>query len=84
MPVMISATLGTALLLEGRTLRQVRTNLETQLIPSVLAGLAFWPPANCFVYKFIAPPLRPAISSGFGGIWGIYLSARANEPGHYE
>lgn len=80
MPIMIAATLSTAWALEGRSCSDIRHSLETELIPAVGAGLLFWPVVNCFIFMRVPPPMRPAISSGFGGLWGVYLSARANSP----
>ena len=78
MPCMISATLGTAWLLEGRSPSMIADQLRRDLGSAVAGGLAFWPLANTFVYAAVAPKWRPAVSSGFGGLWGIYLSSCAN------
>ena len=78
MPAMIGATLGTVWALEGRSANRIIEQLREDLMPAVAAGLAFWPIANTLVYACVPPPMRPAVSSGFGGLWGIYLSACAN------
>ena len=78
MPVMIGATLSTAWALEGRGLQQIRRSLQDELLPTFAAGLLFWPAVNIFIFAAVPPPMRPAISSGFGGVWGVVLSARAN------
>ena len=78
MPAMIGATLGTVWALEGRSGNRIIEQLREDLMPAVAAGLAFWPIANTLVYACVPPPMRPAVSSGFGGLWGIYLSACAN------
>ena len=81
MPAMISATLGTAWALEGQAPGSIVSQLRHDLVPAVTAGLAFWPLANILVYACAPPPMRPAVSSGFGGLWDIYLSACANHDG---
>lgn len=78
MPVMIGATLSTAWLFEGRTAREIRASLDRELWPSVGAGLLFWPIVNVGIFRFVPMHARPAVSSGFGGLWGVFLSARAN------
>ena len=78
MPCMITATLGTVWALEGRSAECIVDRLRQGLLPAVVSGLAFWPLANTLVYACVPPPMRPAVSSGFGGLWGIYLSACAN------
>lgn len=78
MPAMIAATLSTAWAIEGRSLAEIKASLEEQLLPAVGAGLMFWPAVNCLIFAAVAPPMRPAVSSGFGGVWGTVLSARAN------
>ena len=81
MPIMIAATLSSAWALEGRTFAQISHSLRHELAPAIGAGLLFWPLVNGFIFLRVPPPMRPAISSGFGGLWGVYLSARANSEG---
>ena len=82
MPVMISATLSTAWILEGRRRTEIFTLLKRELGAAVLGGLAFWPAANLVVYKLVRPGLRPIVSSGFGGVWGVFLAAKAASANH--
>ena len=75
MPVMIAATLSTAWAFEGRSLIDIHRSLREELMPTVATGLLFWPAVNCFIFGCVSPPLRPVVSSGFGGAWGVMLSA---------
>ena len=78
MPCMITTTLSTAWLLQGETIDGICDSLHRELPEALSVGLCFWPLANIVVYKAINVPWRPIVSSAFGGLWGIYLSACAN------
>jgi hypothetical protein len=76
MPMMIGATMSTAWLLEGRKPHEVAKLLKQELKSAFFAGLAFWPAANIVVYKTVPVAYRPIVSSGFGGLWGIFMAAK--------
>jgi len=76
MPCMIGATMSTAWFLEGRRHHEVARLLRQELKTAFYTGLAFWPAANIVVYKTVPITFRPAVSSGFGGLWGIFMAAK--------
>ncbi|KAL1498538.1 hypothetical protein AB1Y20_013859 [Prymnesium parvum] len=80
MPIMICATLSTAWALEGRSVADIRSSLHDQLLPSVRMAFFVWPAVNCFLFRCVTPASRPIVSSGFGGLWGVYLSSQTNLP----
>lgn len=76
MPIMIGATMSTAWFLEGRKTNEVVSLLRQELGSAFIAGLGFWPAVNLIIFKSVPLSLRPVVSSGFGGMWGIYLAAK--------
>mmetsp|Transcript_13108 Transcript_13108/g.25728 ORF Transcript_13108/g.25728 Transcript_13108/m.25728 type:complete len:188 (+) Transcript_13108:71-634(+) len=76
MPCMIGATMSTAWLLEGRRPQEVAKLLRKELITVCYTGLAFWPAANIVVYKTVPVAFRPVVSSGFGGLWGVFMATK--------
>lgn len=76
MPIMIGATMSTAWFLEGRKTAEVASLLKRELGSAFIAGLGFWPAVNLVIFKSVPVSMRPVVSSGFGGMWGIFLAAK--------
>ena len=68
--------MSTAWLLEGKKTYEIVRLLKQELGSACIAGLGFWPAVNLLIFKSVPVSMRPVISSGFGGIWGIYLAGR--------
>ena len=68
--------MSTAWFLEGRKTNEVVSLLRQELGSAFIAGLGFWPAVNLIIFKSVPLSLRPVVSSGFGGMWGIYLAAK--------
>ena len=68
--------MGTAWFLEGKGTHDIVKLLQQELGSACITGLGFWPVVNLFIFKSVPVSMRPVVSSGFGGVWGIYLAGK--------
>eukprot|EP01013_Petalomonas_cantuscygni_P043162 TRINITY_DN7932_c0_g1_i1.p1 TRINITY_DN7932_c0_g1~~TRINITY_DN7932_c0_g1_i1.p1 ORF type:complete len:247 (+),score=16.38 TRINITY_DN7932_c0_g1_i1:177-917(+) len=61
-----------------KTLLDVERKVRNDLVAVWVAGTFYWPAVNIFTFRVVPAHHRAVVSSLFGTLWGVYLSAKAN------
>jgi|EP01046_Picozoa_sp_COSAG06_P056501 hypothetical protein len=55
----------------GSTLADAKAKIETDLLPTFVMGMFYWPMANMVVFKFCPVDRRAVVNSLFGVLWNV-------------
>ncbi|GBG79252.1 hypothetical protein CBR_g29303 [Chara braunii] len=77
-PIVVSIFFAVNGALQGDTLNQVINRLHRDLLPTLCAGLFFWPICDAIMFRFIPVHLQPLFNNSASYIWNIYISCVAN------
>ncbi|CAM9519510.1 unnamed protein product, partial [Choristocarpus tenellus] len=78
MAPMVAAQFTALTLLEGKGAVDVQHRLDQDLVPTLKAGICYWPFVGLFSSRYVPVMNRPAVSAFAGVFWNVYLSHRAH------
>ncbi|WCJ35531.1 Peroxisomal membrane 22 kDa (Mpv17/PMP22) family protein [Euphorbia peplus] len=64
--------------LQGENRDEIAARLKRDVIPTLKAGLCYWPICDFFTYKCVPPHLQPLVNSSCAYLWTIYLTYMAS------
>jgi protein Mpv17 len=76
-PCFVALFISTLLLLDG-TPKLIKSKLEQDLVPTVVANWSLWIPGQLINFYFVPPQLTLLCSNFIALIWCTYLSWAAN------
>ncbi|XP_065880441.1 protein SYM1-like isoform X2 [Euphorbia lathyris] len=64
--------------LQGENRAEIAARLKRDVLPTLKAGLCYWPICDFFTYKSVPPHLQPLVNSSCAYLWTIYLTYMAS------
>lgn len=78
-PVINVAFMTSQGLLEGRSLEEVRLEVQDKFVEVMRGNFAFWVPTGLIQYKFVLPRYRVIFANLMSVVWTIYLISKTSK-----
>jgi protein Mpv17 len=60
--------------LQGENGSEIVARLKRDVIPTMIAGVMYWPLCDFVTFRFIPVHLQPLVSNSFSFLWTVYLT----------